>query len=49
LDTSSIMGLKILQGPHQAAQKSTTTGVFDLRTSASKSLLVTSATRKSLE
>src|SRR3990172_7854495 len=32
----SISGATILHGPHQAAQKSTTTGRSDLRTSSSK-------------
>jgi hypothetical protein len=34
--TSSITGPTILHGPHQAAQKSTTTGLFDFNTTSSK-------------
>jgi len=30
------MGLSILQGPHQGAQKSTMTGMSDFKTSVSK-------------
>ncbi|MNT25752.1 hypothetical protein D3C72_1612920 [compost metagenome] len=41
--SSSRIGAIILQGPHQVAQKSTSTGLSDLSTSASKleSVIVT--------
>src|SRR5688572_29727009 len=40
LASSSRIGATILQGPHHSAQKSTRTGVVDLRTSASKFAVV---------
>src|SRR5438876_8462207 len=40
--SSSTMGAMARQGPHQAAQKSTSTGVSDFRTSWSKFESVTS-------
>src|SRR6266849_179160 len=40
--SSSTMGAKARQGPHQAAQKSTKTGVSDFKTSWSKLVSVTS-------
>src|SRR6266404_3405634 len=36
LASSSIIGASILQGPHHSAQKSTSTGADELRTSAPK-------------
>src|SRR4029453_9787518 len=42
--SSSMIGDTCLQGPHQSAQKSTTTGLSDFRTTSSKVASVTSAT-----
>src|SRR3954454_19405474 len=42
--SSSMIGPTCLHGPHQSAQKSTTTGLSDLRTTESKGSSVTSAT-----
>src|SRR5688572_9857938 len=42
--TASTVGASIRQGPHQAAQKSTSTGLSDFRTSFSQFISVTSAT-----
>src|SRR5690606_41000842 len=40
-ESSSTKGLICLQGPHHSAQKSTSTGLSDFRTSCSKLLSVT--------
>src|SRR5918998_3553140 len=44
LASSSMMGETCLHGPHQSAQKSTTTGLVDLSTTSEKVASVTSAT-----
>src|SRR5437588_4849203 len=48
-ERSSRIGSTARQGPHQGAQKSTTTGVSAWRTSASKLSSVTSITRTMLQ